>query len=320
MILGDGYNLDINYVAGFYDGEGCIFINDGYMLVSSIVSTDFSILNRLTEVFGGTLYKKIRYKEIHKQKWEWFLSGKDLISFLTKIEPYVINKKEQIKLGLEYNRIKRGIRGKDLCLSEIQIREKFKNDICKLKHIEISENELNEFEKIDISKYNISNSYIAGFFDAEGYVGIDKNNYILRVGISNTDYLILYMLNKFFGGGLRYLKKKKDIHRNIWQWYIVGNPALEFLKIIEKYLILKKEQVKLAIIYKEEFKRGCGENKPSETEIEKRKWFINELKRLKCEYVSEEIIEKYKEQIEKLKIDKDIRSGKQPTLHKWMVI
>ena len=111
---------------------------------------------------------------------------------------------------------------------------------------------------------NIIFSYTAGLFDGEGSIVIgvskpNKNNTIvspnhwLQVGITNTDRRIIDWLSKMYGGHISdnsHAPSRKS-QRPCWQWRILSNQAIPFLKNILPYLICKKEQAIIAIEFQE---------------------------------------------------------------------
>lgn len=100
--------------------------------------------------------------------------------------------------------------------------------------------------------------YAAGLFDGEGYVVINKTlrpkkghspQYLLLMGITMTDLLPLELLKKNFGGYL-FAPKKGWNHlskRPTYRWTMYAQKAVDFLKIIYPYVIIKKPQIKIAI-------------------------------------------------------------------------
>ena len=99
-------NTEIAYLAGFIDGEGCFKINKTQGASLEITQCNLEILQKLKSTFKiGRVRKCIRQKPIHKQRWIWAISGKnDLEPLLTELLPYLIIKREQARLLLEYLR------------------------------------------------------------------------------------------------------------------------------------------------------------------------------------------------------------------------
>lgn len=98
----------------------------------------------------------------------------------------------------------------------------------------------------------IDRKYLAGFFDAEGYVGLDKSNkysWRLNVKISqNASALadeLLFQIRETFGGFFtNTLTNSVNIHRSL---NIYGDKAYVLLSVIKDYLVIKYDQVDLAL-------------------------------------------------------------------------
>jgi hypothetical protein len=96
-------NLSLEYIAGLFDGEGYITVNKNkksFIPVVGIKMNGFNLLKKLNVQFGGYFYQRKNY--INRPLTEWTLRGSfQVIPFLTKIEPFLIIKKEQAQLCLE---------------------------------------------------------------------------------------------------------------------------------------------------------------------------------------------------------------------------
>lgn len=113
-----------------------------------------------------------------------------------------------------------------------------------------------------------SKEYLAGILDGEGYVGITSRkrtkgrNYVERVTIvlseRGSGLKVLKCFKTFYGGKI-YKKKiyryKNSFRTNseLWVYEISHQRARKMLIDLLPYLIIKKEQAKLAI--------KCGSNK-----------------------------------------------------------
>ena len=102
------------YFAGFFDGEGCISLwrrkkkgkkikSHGFMV--RLNNTNPFPLKKGQKIFGGS-YGIVKYQALHfprkKPVWEWRLTGKSGEFFLRQIVDYLIIKKEEVLLILEY--------------------------------------------------------------------------------------------------------------------------------------------------------------------------------------------------------------------------
>ena len=104
-------------------------------------------------------------------------------------------------------------------------------------------------------------AYAAGLFDGEGCVDIYKASlskaskspsFMLRVVITQKQGKIMNWLEDKFGGHVQMSHRKyngKDNH--IYRWDIRSQAAKRFLLLIQPFVIIKKQEVELAIEYEE---------------------------------------------------------------------
>jgi len=65
------------WIAGLYEGEGCISQTSSHGFRLTLVSTDLDVLKKLQKfVGGGTINPLKRYQEHHKPAWKWRLGDK----------------------------------------------------------------------------------------------------------------------------------------------------------------------------------------------------------------------------------------------------
>ena len=136
--------------------------------------------------------------------------------------------------------------------------------------------------------------YIAGLFDGEGHVFITEDmrpNYktslhILRTGVTNTYKPVIEWLFSIYPTTI----SKRVRHKNhpTWKpcyfWEASSKKALYFLKSIYPYLKIKKEQVRLAIEFQEQWQdrrytrdiKGRVQKTSNEV-YEKRKWYKEQI-------------------------------------------
>lgn len=140
-------------------------------------------------------------------------------------------------------------------------------------------------------------AYGAGIFDGEGYVDIykatlskaSKNpSLMLRVIISQKDGKVMNWLQDNFGG---YVSLSRKDTYYIYRWDIRSKSAYKFLSLIYPFVIIKKEQVKLALQfeetkgkYLETLKGYQGFRKLTEDELKERTEIKDKLKKLKKIY------------------------------------
>ena len=104
--------ISTEYVAGFFDGEGCVNIStDTYgkpFIRILIVNTDVLVLEKFKERWGGNITHNKRHKENWKRSYTWRLSHNKAINFLKELEPHLIVKKKQTNLAISFYQLTPG--------------------------------------------------------------------------------------------------------------------------------------------------------------------------------------------------------------------
>jgi hypothetical protein len=107
--------LFLAWVAGFFDGEGCVIVeyskspesNRGWRtsLHATLTQTSLPCLELVQSRLGGTI-KVSDNRTADTRRWAvqytWSVRNHNAIEFLKKIVPYAVVKKEQIELALTY--------------------------------------------------------------------------------------------------------------------------------------------------------------------------------------------------------------------------
>ena len=129
--------LSLEYVAGYIDGEGCILVHKAaatesgrvtprYDLHVSAYQCSRKVLNQLSTQFGGKVYTHNRSnRPTMRDSWSWRISGPSANAFLTLIYPYLVEKKEQSWLGLEFYAQKQRSTGHQVSDEQVALREGF---------------------------------------------------------------------------------------------------------------------------------------------------------------------------------------------------
>ncbi len=243
------YEIEKGYITGFFDAEGMVRLEPGGLSLIGITQWHRPVLDYIKSKFNAGsigIHSKEHYdnKGIHhKGASRWRISSYELIPFLEYVQQYSIEKKDQINLMLEYLTKVKPYFVRRMKLSESQTlkRQWYVNELQRLKK------EKNPVSIPDMSE-NIKLGYFTGFFDGEGYVGIEKgtkDSYTLKIQLNNTNINILQLYKDTFGGEIRHL------HGIYYQWYPNKNENLEFLKTIYEYSKVKHNEIKYAIEFEE---------------------------------------------------------------------
>jgi hypothetical protein len=103
--------LNRDYIAGYFDGEGCIQIEQDGSLCCRIKSAYKPVLIELQAQFGGSLSPEIKTNLHHKQLWRWRIKCNEAEGFLRDIAPLLREKGEQARIAITYQDIRNSTRG-----------------------------------------------------------------------------------------------------------------------------------------------------------------------------------------------------------------
>ena len=92
----------IQYLAGFFDGEGCIVLRRGRKTPTlTVTQVDPRPLRLFEEEFGGRVTKRqAPRKEAHRQAYRWDIHA-GAVQALVRMRPFLIVKAEQADLAIE---------------------------------------------------------------------------------------------------------------------------------------------------------------------------------------------------------------------------
>jgi len=233
-----------SYMAGILDAEGCIRIATHkrgnktyyepkvYLSNKSKAVMQWSVLH-----FGGSFVRNINNKA--GEDWfVWYLqSFPTVVSFLKTILPYLKYKREQAETLIEFIENREN-------LSDNQ-----KNEyIQKLKEMKQHGSVTTETNS---SYLKAEPAYLAGFFDGEGCVRVNKTpmkntiSYHLIVSIANNDRSVLDSCKELYGGDVRAKGK-----RNCFSWSLFSKASIEkFLVDSLPYLVVKRDEALAALEY-----------------------------------------------------------------------
>lgn len=116
--------IDLAYMAGFFDGEGCITINkmkpkgNGnrnyvYRIYCLMVSNDKAILTWMQQIVGGSI--STTQKVGYRPNWRWCITDNKALAFLKQICPYLQIKKQEAELAIAYQEWKQRLPNKGQC-------------------------------------------------------------------------------------------------------------------------------------------------------------------------------------------------------------
>lgn len=217
---------DPSYVAGFIDGDGCIFIRkikDGFQSGIQFSQSRTNILLILQHHFGGII------RQTHKNKTDKSYTVRNQYTLNVRSNEYellldyiyhhIVIKTHQIKL------LKQMLIYVNKC-NVISEKEKYYN-LCSI----ANKNKI--FDEHNLLKININ--YISGLFDAEGCFYINKNKMSsFRISIAQKSHPeVLEYIKQYLGFGY--------VHESSYYIYSKNN-CLTFINLVENNLIVKYNQ------------------------------------------------------------------------------
>jgi len=128
-------------------------------------------------------------------------------------------------------------------------------------------------------------AYLAGIIDGEGCIYIhkwrDKGKYFgytLVLHISNTDYSLIRWIRERFGG-IVYTRKRRRKTKNTHSIQLLHGTANFILGKVYPYLVLKREQARVAFAFRATYKKGNAAGLNNEI-IKERNRLIQEMHKL----------------------------------------
>ena len=130
------------YAAGLMDGEGSIVIDYTHSAIGSpshslritICSTSRLLIDWLLETFQGSASNDTRSSVQRGRRpcWSWRLSADRARSFLQDVNPYLVEKRRQASLAIEFQRRKKRSRtSRPLPYEVVKEREWYRQEISK---------------------------------------------------------------------------------------------------------------------------------------------------------------------------------------------
>lgn len=103
---------DIIFLSGVVDSEGCILIktaNNCYNLVLEVTMAHKPMVEKFLHILGFGSFNSVKRKQItnQKQAWRYSASGEGAKKIIELILPYMIVKKEEAEMALEFLEFKR---------------------------------------------------------------------------------------------------------------------------------------------------------------------------------------------------------------------
>lgn len=101
---------DIAYIAGFFDGEGCIRIKrasqggNSYYIWVAITNSNKEILNLVVGIFGGTVRQAER--TVNKVIYHYLITSSEAVDMLRVLLSFLKEKRRQAELAILFHQSK----------------------------------------------------------------------------------------------------------------------------------------------------------------------------------------------------------------------
>jgi hypothetical protein len=186
VALGKEVPSDFNqWLAGFFDGDGCIKFQRKGISVSFAQSQEQGVPQVLEDIkthYGGSVYKNPHRGAGYLQSWTLQLPVRTLLPFVRGIKPFAIVKLPQ------------------LLLAEEHLEKGHFPTVCECHSHGSEMKTLTAYMKVPVDVARVQAPYLAGLLDAEGCIMRDT---VLVAQKSSP--LLLQTIKEKWGGGLGYL-------------------------------------------------------------------------------------------------------------------
>jgi len=257
------------YCAGVMDGDGSFSLikrkgsrSPLYFPMMQLANEKENLIDIFIDSFGGTKFIRTKISALSKKvSYSWKIEKKNAcFPFLDSIIPYLVIKKERAELLLLFclnHEFKRGSNPLE------------KNVLLEREKLYLKIKDMNSYPDTNGSLKRTSNinedivfwSYVAGIMDTDGSFSLKKENrstdsrkspvYTPCILLSQYDSRAIYHIsNNFIGSNLMVINAKGTKNGFCYRFSITSKKsAIEFLKRIIPFLILKKEQATLLFDY-----------------------------------------------------------------------
>ena len=243
-------DTDLAYTAGYIDGDGCFSIRKikskksfKYSNSVCISSTNLPIMTWFEKTFEGHIKIQANVPNNQKKQYHFYFTGQEKIQVCTSLIPFLVEKKEECKLLLQFQ-YDSSKEIKDALLERMYKLKNYENLVtrCFKKDIEVFSNTISPEEK--------DFAYLAGFIDAECSLGIqkylpkNKPNFVYKIILqcNNTKLPVFKWLVERFGGRVHFIDRSHFVPacRNQMTWRLSSKALFPILKEVIFFLKNKK--------------------------------------------------------------------------------
>lgn len=111
-------------------------------------------------------------------------------------------------------------------------------------------------------------AWAAGFTDGEGYIGLTRcfdkirgyYGYRVQFEVAQVHAAPIDLMQSMFPG-VGKVRHYNNSHRGYWTWRVFGQDAIEVIKVLHPYLVVKREQARLVMEYEFTDRRIYGDGR-----------------------------------------------------------
>lgn len=247
------------YIAGYIDGDGCLYIGKHFNSGQSFHTYEYSIqiccinnaaMNYIQNIFGGRIREK-PVKGNRKSEWIFTIKNTEAYNLAELLKGRFILKNNECNLFLQFIETIKHNAFRKVSDETINIRENIINIIREERSMSdlITKEQFNDL-RIDntvINPTDIDFAYLAGLIDSEGCLRILKYKptnkphptYTIKLEIGNTKFAIFPWLMHRFGGSIIY-REKSGNRKSVIIWSLSSRSLYNILDNIIPYIHVKK--------------------------------------------------------------------------------
>ena len=223
----------LRYLAGFFDGDGCVRYNSSVRGCMLQISQSFDAADVLTlycSAFGGGIYRLGRGAGLCKPALQWQLAGRKLTrQAASLLSQHSITKEKQLRIAAHWPETRAG---QISAVDELTALKRFDSSIS--------------------NKGSCTWDYVAGLFDADGSIS-PNGKYGLQLALAQKHITVLEYVRRFLAceTGVEITVSRRP-HVSQIQVGAIGNCQLIVEGMLKAGLTRKRRQAELVLEYKPE--------------------------------------------------------------------
>ncbi|CAE7387289.1 unnamed protein product [Symbiodinium sp. CCMP2592] len=219
------------YLAGFFDGDGCICAQGVCRLHVGQAAPRHKVLSLFATTFGGTVSTHKRGLGLSQPSLQWTITGQAAQIAASKLAAECVVKSPQLRVAASWP-------------IEKHLRLDAKRRLTAL----------NSHSQYDTAHRSCSWAYIAGFFDAEGCIMCPSSQIAVKLSLSQKSTSVLHWIDGFWRTDLGLTSSwTLDAKSGVTTVRVEGQSATPLLmrRLLDNGLLLKKPQALLGLSFKD---------------------------------------------------------------------